>query len=88
MERKLIVTKNKDQVYTALLEDHILAELHLSEKDPKRMAAGDIYIGKIKKINANIGAMFIETAPGVECYCPLKLANEPFFSKKARFLTL
>ena len=83
MERKLIVTKNKDQVYTALLEDHILAELHLSEKDPKRMAAGDIYIGKIKKINANIGAMFIETAPGVECYCPLKLANEPFFSKKA-----
>ncbi len=82
MERKLIVTKNGDQVYTALLENGILMELHLSETDKKRMTAGDIYIGKIKKINANIGAMFVETAPGVECYCSLKLANEPFFSKK------
>lgn len=43
---------------------------------------GDIYIGRVEKVVPSINAAFIEIAPGVSCYYPLKGNDNPIFTKK------
>lgn len=84
MKRKLIITRLQDQIVTAVMEDETVVELHCSEKrSPKESAAlGDIYIGKVKNIVANIKAAFVEIMPGVECYYPMGEGCAPIFTNK------
>lgn len=85
MDRKIVITKKDTCIYTSLLEDGIFAEIHCTEteKDKTEALPGDIYIGRVKQIRPNIGAAFIEIAPGYECYCPLKQLSHPVFTKKS-----
>lgn len=73
MKRKILIEKKEKKVWTFLLENDSITEIHCTpENDEKaRYQIGDIYIGKVQNIVANIGAAFIEIAPGVNCYFDL-----------------
>ena len=49
MERKLIITRWKEQVLTSLLENGEIVEFHCSPNETKEQAVlGNIYVGKVK----------------------------------------
>ena len=68
MNRKLIITKLKEQIVTTVLEDEKVVEFHVSKEEQSILSLGNIYVGRVKNIVANIQAAFIEVAPGIECY--------------------
>lgn len=83
MERKLIITRWKEQVLTSLLENGEIVEFHCSPNETKEQAVlGNIYVGKVKNIVPNIGAAFVEVAKGVECYYALDENETPIFTQK------
>ncbi|MCO5248821.1 MAG: Rne/Rng family ribonuclease [Chitinophagales bacterium] len=60
MVRELIIHSNTIGVEIALLEDKRLVEYHIDSFDKKEFSAGDIYLGKVKKINPGLNAAFID----------------------------
>ena len=55
MERKLIITRWKEQILTSLLENGEIVEFHCSPNETKEQAVlGNIYVGKVKNIVPNI----------------------------------
>lgn len=83
MNRKLIITKIDNQIWTALFEDDEIAELHcMKDVEQETAALGNIYVGKVKNIVANINAAFIEIADGMECYYSLTENTNPIFTHK------
>ena len=59
MERDLIIHKNAQGVQIALLEDRRLVEFHVDE-GKETYNTGNVYIGRIKKINPGIRAAFVD----------------------------
>lgn len=85
MERKILMTKEDGYVWTWLMEDGRIAEIHCtpqSESEDPQIALGNIYIGKVCNIVANIGAAFIDIG-GVHCYYDISQAPQAMFTKKA-----
>lgn len=83
MNRKLIITKIEDKVITTVLENEKVVELHVSRNEENDIVKlGNIYVGRVKNIVANINAAFIEVAPGVECYYAIAENPSPIFTKK------
>ncbi len=84
MNRKLIITTINERIWTAVLENEAVVELHCSRSniDEKKPELGNIYVGKVKHIVANIGAAFVEIGNGIECYYSLSENPSPFFTKK------
>lgn len=83
--RKILMLKKEGKIWTFLLENDVIAEIHCSLPDSdqhRQPVLGDIYIGKVKNIAANIGAAFIEIAPGKECYYDLSQAPQAIFTHK------
>ncbi|MBQ8803589.1 MAG: ribonuclease E/G [Tyzzerella sp.] len=85
MNRKLVITKLEGKILTAMLEDEGIVELHCTsvEEQEGLPLLGNIYVGKVKNIVANINAAFIEIANGVECYYSILDNPVPIFTKKA-----
>ena len=84
MKRKILIEKKEKKVWTFLLENDSITEIHCTpENDEKaHYQIGDIYIGKVQNIVANIGAAFIEIAPGVNCYFDLQGVPTALFTYK------
>ena len=83
MNRKLIITKLNEYIVTSILEDEKVVEFHVTKNIQEQFVQlGNIYIGKVKNIVANINAAFIEIAPGVECYYSLQENPNPIFTNK------
>ena len=84
MDRKLVITRLENKIFTAVFENSVLAELHAVEDVVKDElpALGNIYVGRVKNIVANINAAFVEIANGVECYYSLAENVVPIFTKK------
>lgn len=83
MIRKLVITTFDNLIINTIIEDGRAAEIHCYRTDDSEaVKVGDIYIGKVKKIAANINAAFIEIAPGVECYYSLESNRNPYFTNK------
>ena len=84
MKRKILIEKKEKKIWTFLLENDSITEIHCTpENDEKaRYQIGDIYIGKVQNIVANIGAAFIEIAPGVNCYFDLQGVPTALFTYK------
>ena len=84
MNRKLIITKLNGQIWTALFENDQIAELHPTGNytDAKGEFLGNIYVGKVKNIVANINAAFIEISDGVSCYYSMQENPTPIFTRK------
>ena len=58
ISKELIITSRETEVQIALLEDKKLMEIH-REKKIEECAVGDIYFGKVKKINSALNAAFV-----------------------------
>lgn len=85
MKRKILIEKTESKVWTFLLENDQIAEIHgaPAEEDAEgRHSIGNIYIGKVKNIVQNIGAAFVEVENGVNCYYDMKEAQTAFFTHK------
>lgn len=83
MNRKLIITKLNEKIITAVIENEKIAELHCTEKpETQAIQLGNIYVGRVKNILANINAAFIEVSGGVECYYSIGENPTPIFTKK------
>ena len=83
MNRKLIITKLREKIITAVLENEKIVEFHCSEENnTPGIRLGNIYVGRVKNIVANINAAFIEVVPGEECYYAIDENPIPIFTKK------
>ncbi len=83
--RKILMLKKEGRILTFLLENDDIVEIHCASLDTgaqRQALLGDIYIGKVKNIVANIGAAFIEIAGGKECYYDLSQAKQAVFTHK------
>ena len=59
MQKDLFIDVHKDEVRIALLEDKVLVELH-RERMLDNFHVGDIYIGRIKRVNPGLNAAFVD----------------------------
>lgn len=75
---KLILTEMKISEHlcrvAALSEENRVTELRLAPLE-NTSVLGNIYVGKVENIAANIDAAFVQIAPGQSCYLPLKEAE-------------
>lgn len=84
MVRKILMTKEQECVWTYFLENGEIVEIHCSpvaQNNETAKALGNIYIGKVQNIAANIGAAFIDVG-GVNCYYDLSQAPQAYFTNK------
>lgn len=85
MKRKILIEQTAGQIRTFFLENDDIAEIHCADAgsgEKRSHLLGDIYIGKVKNIVPDIGAAFIEIAPGVNCYFDVKDAEHAIFTTK------
>ena len=67
MERDLIIHKNAKGVQIALLEDRRLVELHVDD-NTETFSTGNIYLGKVKKLNPGLRAGFVNVGHPKEAF--------------------
>lgn len=60
MIKELVIHANSKGVEIALLENKKLVEYHLDSYDNEGFAAGDIYLGRVKKLNPGLNAAFVD----------------------------
>lgn len=84
MTRKILITKAENCIWTWVLEEDEVVEIHCSPQDEtgsQVSALNNIYIGKVQNIAANIGAAFIDIG-GTNCYYDMSQAKQAFFTHK------
>ena len=59
MEKELVISSTEKGIQIALLEDKKLVELH-NEKARTNLAVGDVFLGRVTKINPGLNAAFID----------------------------
>ena len=59
MSSELLINLTRDKCRIGLLKDKKLVEFH-QENDENKFNVGDIYVGKVKKINKSLNAAFID----------------------------
>lgn len=77
--------EENQKIWMFLIEDDEIVEIHCEPADSGnsvRHVLGNIYVGKVKNIVANIGAAFIEIESGVECYYDMSQAANAVFTHK------
>ncbi len=85
MIRKILILKEDGGIWTYFLEDGDIVEIHpspLKETEKPQAMLGNIYIGKVQNIAANIGAAFIDIG-GINCYYDVSQAPHAIFTCKA-----
>ena len=60
MVKELVIHANSKGVEIALLENKKLVEYHLDSYDKEGFSAGDIYLGRVKKLNPGLNAAFVD----------------------------
>ncbi len=81
MERKYLITRMNGKICSFLMNDQKAVEIHCDPAEADHVL-NSIYIGKIKNIAKNIGAAFVEIAPGVVCHLALDDMKRPVYTKK------
>lgn len=85
ISRKILMMEENQKIWMFLIEDDEIVEIHCEPADSGnsvRHVLGNIYVGKVKNIVANIGAAFIEIETGVECYYDMSQAANAVFTHK------
>lgn len=59
MERELIINSTPTGAEIALIEDKRLVEIH-RDKESSKFNVGDLYLGRVKKINPGLNAVFVD----------------------------
>jgi len=83
MSKELIINALSDGVDIALLDDKKIVELH-KEKDNKRFAVGDIYLGKVQKVIPSLNAAFVDVGYEKDAFLHY-LDLGPQFSSLSKF---
>lgn len=78
---KLIITNYGKHRFTGLFQENNLIEVHC-ERLERPSILGNVYIGRVKNIQKNLNAAFIEIAPGQMGYYPLEHCKDPVYVKK------
>ncbi|MDF2820153.1 MAG: hypothetical protein K0R15_594 [Clostridiales bacterium] len=78
MTGKLVITKEKEKIVTALFEDSELIEVSCEEQEESIIS--NIYIGKVQNILDNIASAFIDIGIDVMCYYSLKDNKNPIYA--------
>ena len=70
---RIISTKIKGRLVSALVEDFDIKEFKISENIEEEVYfnIGDIIVGRVENIVNNINACFVEIFPGIQAYLPL-----------------
>lgn len=85
VSRKILMMEKDNKIWMFLLENDEIVEIHCDPAGSDatvRHVLGNIYVGKVKNIVANIGAAFIEIESGVECYYDMSQAANAIFTRK------
>jgi len=67
IERELVIKSLDDTVEIALLEDGRLVELHHEQLD-SQFTVGDIFLGRIRKLNPGLNAAFVDIGHDKEAF--------------------
>lgn len=74
MSKKLIIAeaavRQRPCRIVAVKEDGVITQLNVSGRE-RRSILGNIYIGKVERVQENIRAAFVRVAPETVCYYPL-----------------
>ena len=76
-----IISRRGSQIFSFLLKGAKAVEIHC-DACREDSILDEIYIGKVQNIVKNIGAAFVEIAPGTVCYLPLEDLKHPVYTKK------
>lgn len=80
--QKYCIAKMKNKIVSFLLEANGRAvEIHADAQE-QAVSLGNIYIGRVQRVAANLQAAFVEIQPGLVCYLPLERARHPVYTKK------
>ncbi|MDO4322038.1 MAG: ribonuclease E/G [Lachnospiraceae bacterium] len=79
--KQYLITRMQGRIFSFLMNDRKAVEIHCDPENSDSLL-GNIYIGRIKNIAKNIGAAFVETAPGVTCHLALDDMKHPVYTKK------
>mgnify|MGYP003309223918 CR=1 FL=1 len=82
MNKKLVISRLNNRIWSGLFEEGQIIELYCSSPETSKIALGDIYVGRVKNIAHNIQAAFVEVADHVECYYNIGENPQPFFTNK------
>lgn len=78
--KELVITNYKNGILCAVYENKVMIQAGVSGK--KETLLGNIYVGRIDNIVANINAAFVKITETVSCYLDLSSAEEAVFIKK------
>ena len=81
MSSELIINSSRDKSRIGLLKDKKLVEFH-QESDETKFNVGDIYVGKVKKINKSLNAAFIDIGFEKDAFSTLLRFRSPIFVAK------
>lgn len=84
MNNKLVITKHNNKIISAFLEDMDMTQVSINSSEEEGIL-GNIYIGKIKNIVANINAAFVEIANGQMCYYSITENRYPIMSNDQEY---
>ena len=84
---KLIITRLRGKICTALFSESGLMQLTL-EEDGSKSLLGNIYIGRVQKVVAGINAAFVDLAPGITGYYSLEENRRHFFASEPQGLSV
>lgn len=78
---KYLITRMQDSIFSFLLRGGKAVEIHCDSQQQESLL-GNVYVGRVKNIAKNIGAAFVEIAPGAVCHLALDDLKNPFYTKK------
>lgn len=67
MSKEIVIDSTPAEVRIALLEDKRLVELH-KETTSRHYSVGDIYLGKVRRINPGLNAAFVDVGHGKDAF--------------------
>lgn len=83
MKNKLIITKDKNRIISALYKDRDMIQVSVDCINQDSIL-GNIYIGKVKNIIKNINAAFVEISNGLICYYALNNDVLPIMTNSSK----
>lgn len=79
--KRLVITNYKSRIISMLFNENKESNIDIYNLE-KESIIDNIYVGRVRDIAANIGAAFIETAPGFVCFFSLTDNRNPIFLNK------
>lgn len=77
---KILILKLYDKLLSMLIRDNQILSIQAQKKNP--YAIGNIYVGKIQNISANIGAAFVDLGGGYLTFLPMTEAKDAFVTNR------